>query len=99
MAASVLKPNAVEFLDLVMHSKNMELMLEEIIVKKNSKLYNKSLKEADLRKKTGVLVLCIKKITGELLTNPSSSAIISENDVLIVLGTPEQLQQMTAVYN
>lgn len=99
MAASVLKPNAVEFLDLVMQSKNMELLLEEITVKKNSKLYNKSLKESDIRKKTGVLVLCIKKSNSELLTNPPSSAVICENDVLIVLGTPEQLQQMLAVYN
>jgi len=99
MAASVLKPNAVEFLDLVMHSQEMEFILEEVKVNSKSRMKGKTLKECDIRKKTGALVLCIKKSDGQLLTNPPSWAVIGENDVLIVLGTPEQLQQMVAGYN
>lgn len=61
MASLMIKPNIISFLDVVTRIGDIELDLEEVIVKKASYLENKTLLEAQIPKKTGLIVLAIKK--------------------------------------
>jgi voltage-gated potassium channel len=94
MAACILKPNVVEFLDLIMHSQEIAFLLEELKISKGNLYIGKTLKEADIRKRTGVSVLGIKKKDNSIISNPSSNSLIEEGDILIALGTEEQLRKM-----
>ena len=71
MASLMIKPNVISFLDVVTRIGDIELDLEEVIVKKASYLENKTLLEAQIPKKTGLIILAIKKIEdGQLQFTP-----------------------------
>ncbi|WP_138160382.1 potassium channel family protein [Peptoniphilus catoniae] len=95
MASLMTKPNIISFLDVVTRIGDVELDLEEVIVKKGSYLENKNLVEAQIPKKTGLTVLAIKKIEdNEMLFNPPIDYTFKIGDVLIVLGREEQVDKL-----
>ncbi|WP_099320927.1 TrkA family potassium uptake protein [Anaerococcus sp. Marseille-P3625] len=95
MVSLMIKPNIISFLDVVTRIGDVELDLEEVIVKKASYLENKTLLEAQIPKKTGLIVLAIKKIeSGQLQFNPPVDYIFKIGDVLIVLGREEQVDKL-----
>ncbi|KXO15831.1 potassium channel protein [Peptoniphilus sp. GNH] len=95
MASLMIKPNIISFLDVVTRIGDLELDLEEVIVKKDSYLENKNLIQAQIPKKTGLIVLAIKKIEDEsLLFNPPIDYTFKIGDVLIVLGREEQVDKL-----
>lgn len=55
----------------------------------------KSLKELDLRKKYGILVIAIKELVPEKTTLvPPADFIIKDSDILVILGEDEQLAKI-----
>ena len=95
IASLMIKPNIISFLDVVTRMGDVELDLEEVIVKKGSYLENKTLIEAEIPKKTGLTVLAIKKIEdGKLLFNPPVDYTFKIGDVLIILGREEQVDKL-----
>lgn len=95
MASLMIKPNIISFLDVVTRVGDIELDLEEVIVKKGSYLENKNLIEAQIPNKTGLTVLAIKKIEdGKFLFNPPVNYTFKIGDVLIVLGKEEQVDKL-----
>lgn len=95
MASLMIKPNIISFLDVVTRMGDVELDLEEVIVKKGSYLENKTLIEAEIPKKTGLTVLAIKKIDdGKLLFNPPVDYTFKIGDILIILGREEQVDKL-----
>lgn len=94
MAAMALRPVAVDFLDTVMKSENVELELEEYMIDGSAKLVGKSLSELQIKQKTGATILAIKKETGKFNLQPVASTVISQGDVLVALGTMEQLKKL-----
>jgi len=57
MASLMTKPNIISFLDVVTRIGDVELDLEEVVVKSGSYLKNKNLIEAQIPNKTGLIVL------------------------------------------
>lgn len=53
----MIKPNIISFLDVVTRMGDVELDLEEVIVKTDSYLEKKTLLEAQIPSKTGLMVL------------------------------------------
>lgn len=95
MASLMIKPNVISFLDVVTRVGDVELDLEEVIVKTGSYLENKTLLEAQIPSKTGLTVLAIKKIEdGNMLFNPPIDYTFKIGDVLIVLGREEQVDKL-----
>ncbi|OGP53000.1 MAG: hypothetical protein A2Y65_04310 [Deltaproteobacteria bacterium RBG_13_52_11] len=91
MLNAVLRPNIVEFVDLVVERKHLELQLEEITVEDDARFKGKSLRESGIRREFGLIVVAIKKGSGTMIFNPSSETLIEKGDVLIVLGEKKHL--------
>jgi len=91
MLNAVLRPNIVEFVDLVVERKHLELQLEEITVEDDSKFKGKTLQESGIRRELGLIVVAIKKASGTMIFNPSSETMIEKGDILIVLGEKKHL--------
>jgi voltage-gated potassium channel len=91
MAAFVTQPHVVDFVDVVMHDGTLEFRLEELAVSSGSPLAGTTLRSAHLRDRTGALVLAIRRPGGDFVTNPSPEDVIGAGDVLISVGTAEQL--------
>ena len=97
MAAFVTQPHVVDFIDVVMHDGSLEFRLEEISVTSESPLRGKTLWSAHLHDRTGALVLAIRRGDGSFVTNPSPGIAMDAGDVLISVGTENQLQALDAL--
>ena len=95
MAAQLLHPGAVEFLDVVMRQGELELRIEEIIIGSDSPLDGQTLGEAHVRANTGVNVLAVRRADGKLFTNLDAAFLLRANDALIGLGTVAQLAALS----
>ncbi len=91
MLNAVLRPNIVEFVDLVVERKHLELQLEEITVEDDARFKGKPLRESGIRREFGLIVVAIKKGSGDMIFNPSSETLIEKGDVLIALGEKKHL--------
>lgn len=94
MAAMAARPVTSDFLDLVSHGGQVEFSLHEIDVPPGSSLASKTLGEADIRGATGTTILAIRKADGSFDLQPTSSSRLSIHDVLVVLGTSEQIDKL-----
>jgi len=59
--------------------------ISTLIIHQNSIAFNKSIKELDLRKKTGITILAVKK-QDEIITNPKADTILEDGDTIYTLG-------------
>ena len=94
MASFVTQPHVVDFVDIVMHDGTLEFRLEELVVSDASSLAGHTIRTAQLRDRTGALVLAIRRPQGDFITNPSPEDVITSGDVLISVGTAEQLESL-----
>ncbi|MDU8885598.1 NAD-binding protein [Yeosuana sp. MJ-SS3] len=100
MASLVVVPGLMEFIDNLSIVGKSNINIEEVAVEK---LYNtkkiKTLKELDFRKKTGCSVIGFKDPNGEYIVNPEADIKLIPNSKVIVLGKPEQIQNLNTLYN
>jgi voltage-gated potassium channel len=95
MAVFLLRPGVYDYLDLVAHGSSVEYRLEELLVEKESPLVGKTIGEADIKARTGALIIGIrKKESGEFNTNPDKNTLIEEGDLLIALGREVELAEL-----
>jgi len=97
MAHVLKRPTVVDFIDLATTSSNLGLMIEEACVGTASSLIGKNLVESNLRRDYGVIIVAIKRPSGEMVFNPTSMERLQEGDVIVVLGKREDLKRMNAV--
>ena len=96
MAAFVTQPHVVDFLDVVMHDGSLEFRLEELAVGAASPLAGQTLRSSQVHARTGCLVLAIRRPDGSFTPNPSPEVEVASGDVLIGVGTTEQLSALAA---
>lgn len=100
MASLVVVPDLLEFIDNLSIIGKSNINLEEIPVEK---LYDpteiKTIRDLDLRKKTGCNVIGYKDVNGEYVVNPEADQKLAPNSKVIVLGRPEQINNLNTLYN
>jgi voltage-gated potassium channel len=94
MAALATQPVASDFLDLVTHGSQIDFRLYEIPIPEGSPLIHTSISEADIRAKSGALVLAIRKSDGTFDLQPHATSLIAKDDVLVVIGTQIQFEAL-----
>ncbi len=74
-----------------MYAGELGLRLEEIFVRETASFVNKNLLDSGIRKRHDVIVVAIKRESGEMLFNPKPDTMILAGDIMIVLGEAEHL--------
>lgn len=97
MAAFALQPHVVDFLDVVMHDRSLEFRLEEVAVPATSSLAGSSLRDAQIRERTGALILAMRQPDQRFVTNPAPETIIEPEHILIAIGTEAQLEALSSL--
>lgn len=97
MASFVARPNVAEFVDVVMHERSLEFRMQEYDIPDGSPLAGKTLRDADLRKRAGILVLALRRVDGSFTTNPDPDIIIEPHQVLIAVGTDKDLERLDRI--
>jgi voltage-gated potassium channel len=95
MASILVRPEIVDFLDVMMGKDELSLRMEIVRVGEKSSLAGLTLKESDIRRETGgALVMGLIRKDGQMIPNPSSNIKILSGDQLLVLGQVDQIQQL-----
>jgi len=97
MASFVARPHVAEFIDVVMHERSLEFRMQEFEVPEDSSLAGVTLRDADLRKRAGVLVLALRLVDGTFTTNPDPDTIIEPRQVLIAVGADDDFRRLSTM--
>lgn len=94
LVKNALAPYATDFFDEISLFNNVNM--GQFQLSKESLISGKRISDTNLRVKTGASIVAILE-GDELHPNPSADTVIQENDVLLVLGTSEQLQRASVM--
>jgi voltage-gated potassium channel len=86
IARMILNPHVTDFIEMATGKDDLQLQMEEFVVKPSSPLAGKTLTETGLLRKHKILVVAIKRADGVMTFNPEGPTPIHAGDALIVLG-------------
>ena len=95
MAALVLQPDVVDFLGVVMHVDEFSVRLAETRVAAGGPFTGRALADCEIDESTGVTVLAVRR-DDSFVTDPPVDFVLAADDVLIALGTREQLAELNS---
>jgi voltage-gated potassium channel len=98
MANLLLRPQVTAFVDVVTTASGHDLRFEEIEVTNESGRGGRSIRELDIRRETGALVVALRKRDGSFDTTPTPEAVLDVGDVLIAAGTEEELRALERIF-
>lgn len=93
MARALTKPAISDFMESIV-AESLDLVFEEITVGAHSGLAGKSLRETNIISKLNIIVVAIRRRTGEMDFSPGGDARINEGDLLIVIGKADSAKQL-----
>ncbi len=102
MASVALRPSALAFLDVLTRSGEEALRLEEVLIPAGSRWAGSTLADVRIPQHTRLLVMGVRhggdgEHEGKFVFNPSASEKLAAGDALVVLGSPEQREQLEAL--
>ncbi len=98
MASLVMKPDVMEFIDFITAEGGDNINLEEINFDTLSEeLRHKTLKDLEIRNKSGANIIGFKTASGEYIVNPSADTKIIPQSKIFVLGTPDQIRKLKEI--
>lgn len=99
MASLVMKPDVIEFVDFITGQGGDNIRLEEIKFETLSSQYqNKTIRDLEIRNKSGANVIGFKTASGDYVINPSADTVIIPDAKLFVLGTTEQINKLKELF-
>lgn len=98
MAAAALRPQVLDFMDGVLTGTDRSFYIEEFALDPQScPAVGQTLREASLRSQSGALVLAIRRLDGALIAGPNGETQLLAGDLLICMGTAEQLRELNRI--
>mgnify|MGYP005840120377 CR=1 FL=1 len=94
MASELIRPTVVDFIDKMIREKEGKLRVEEATITASSSILGKSLLEAQIPKKTGCVVVALRRADGKFEFNPSADMILNRGDTIIVIGEIEKITKL-----
>ena len=97
MAHGLIRPDTSNFLDLATLASNEEMLLDELLLTKDCALVGETLGELSIRREYGVLVIAIRRASGQMIAAPDGGHVLESGDVLIVVGASAGVRALSAV--
>jgi voltage-gated potassium channel len=96
MAVALTKPAVSEFMDSIT-ANVLGLAFEQVEVDAASSLVGQELRVTPIRSELDVVIISIRRQTGEMLFNPAGDAAIENGDILIAIGRADSLLKLNAL--
>ena len=97
LADVLLRPQVVEFMDFARSNIGTGVVMEQVRVTPRAEVTAKTFVELQELRRSGVIVLAIRKQDGGTTFNPPPEFAISAGDVLIVMGERANLQKLEKI--
>jgi voltage-gated potassium channel len=98
IAKMMLKPQVAAFLDIVSRHGGPDLRFEEIEITRTCPQAGRTIRETRIRHETGALVVALRKADGSFDTTPDPDAELDPGDVLIAVGTEQELNALEELF-
>jgi voltage-gated potassium channel len=98
MAALVLKPQVVAFIDTVTGTGGGDLQYEEIEVSAASGQAGKTIRALRIRHETGAVIVAVRRQDGTFDTTPDPDAVLEAGDVMIAAGSSHDLRALEELF-
>ena len=98
MAELAVHPAMVDVLDTLHHGES-DIGLEEVLVQPQTKAVGKTLVDSGLLDTSGAKLLAVRRRDGTLHVNPSGDLRLEEGDLIIALGSEQQLLTTASMLN
>lgn len=96
MAMALTKPAVEDFLDSIT-ANELDLGFEQLEIGSVSPLIGRKLSETIIRSELNIVVVSIKRLDGEIIFNPSGDTVVQNGDMLIAIGSAENLTKLKAL--
>ncbi|NDV19767.1 potassium channel protein [Pseudodesulfovibrio sp. JC047] len=96
MAQNVLRPTVTNFMELAVRG-GIDLQMEELLVSPASELVSQNLIESKIRPRFNLIVIAIKKSSGDMVFNPGPREVIDANDTLLAVGKKLNLEEIKEI--
>lgn len=92
IASEILRPHVVTFLDRMLRGKDKSIRIDEVDIPEGSPVHGKTLAQAAIHRKTGVLIIAYSKSRTEenFIYNPGPDLLLESGGVLVFIGNPEK---------
>ena len=94
LAQALIRPHVARFLDFTTKNMGLDVAIEQLQVAAGAEFIGKTLREMQIRRDLGIIVLAIRKSDGQMVFNPPAEMEISAGDFLIVMGEQPNLQDL-----
>lgn len=94
LAQALLRPTVFDYMEILFHDREGELVVEELPVPEESRLAGRSLRESGLRRDYDLIVIGLLDAEKRMVFNPRPDHVIRAGDTLIVLGRREQASRL-----
>jgi len=94
IAHTVLKPAVVDFIEFTTRAGNIDIRMEEIRVEEGSPIAGQTLDQCGIGRELGILVVAIKKQTGQMEINPTYTTSIVSGDTIVAIGEVSKLSAL-----
>lgn len=88
----ITNPKAVEFAELVTKRSSLHIEMDEVPIAKGDPLIGRTLRDADVGHRTGVIVVAIKRADGSVEFPPNADDLLALGDSIVILGRRENLE-------
>ena len=97
MAHVLKRPTVVDFIDIATMGNRLGLIMEEALIDSKSRFTGKNLIDSRLRQDFGVIIVAIKKLSGEMIFNPMPLETLEAGDVIVLIGKKDDLKRMNEI--
>lgn len=98
MANLVVKPQVAAFVDVMTDATGDDFRFEEIEVFRSCGQTGRTIGELKVHTDTGAYIVALRKPDGAFDTTPGPQAVLEEGDVVVAVGTSEELRAVEALF-
>jgi voltage-gated potassium channel len=95
MVSEMIRPSVVNFLDLMLRSKDKTIRVDEIDLSEGPAFIGRSIGDTGILDTEGVAVVALRdREKDDYLFNPSRKTVLNGNNVIIVMGNVESINKI-----
>jgi voltage-gated potassium channel len=94
MAHAILRPTVIRFLEMAFADESVDIQIEELRVRPDSKMVGITLQESGIRQDFDLMIIVIQKVDNSMVFNPKASTTIEAGDVMVVVGSAKNIKRL-----
>ena len=91
MYMAVMEPAIYDFVDVLNETPELDIKMKGVSVDESSRLVDQTLATSGIRNDLGLIIIAIRRASGQIVFNPSADTVIESEDTLMTMGETEQL--------